>query len=114
MSMEISNRIVQLMKEHTGKGPPKCRTYLNGEMVTVLMRGGFTQAEQTLFEDGKWIDVRTARHAVQDTLAGKFVAVVEEVLRRPVIAFMSASHQDPDLQVELFLLEPRPEEDPPG
>ena len=110
-SMEISNTIVHLMKERTGKGPPKCRTYVHDELVTVLMRGGFSQAEQTLFEAGKWIDVRSGRHAVQDTLAARFIEAVEQILDRKVIAFMSASHQDPDLQVEMFLLEPRPEDE---
>lgn len=109
--MEISNTIVHLMKEHTGKGPPKCRTYIQDELVTVLMRGGFSQVEQTLFEGGKWIDVRSGRHAVQDTLAARLVAAIEQIMDRKIIAFMNASHQDPDLQVELFLLESRPEDE---
>ncbi|HVE67514.1 MAG TPA: Na-translocating system protein MpsC family protein [Solirubrobacteraceae bacterium] len=109
-AMEISNTVVHLMKEHTGKGPPKCRTYVQDELVTVLMRGGFSQVEQTLFEAGKWIDVRSGRQDVQDTLAARFIEAIEKILVRKVIAFMSASHQDPDLQVELFLLEPHPED----
>jgi uncharacterized protein YbcI len=110
-AMDISNAIVHLMKEHTGKGPPKCRTHVHDELVTVLMRGGYSQVEQTLFEDGKWIDVRTVRHTVQDTLAARFIEAVEQILDRKVIAFMNASHQGPDLQVELFLLEPHPDDD---
>jgi uncharacterized protein YbcI len=103
---EISRTLVQLLKEHTGRGPTKCRTYLEEELVFVLMRGGFSRSEQTLFEDGKWLDVRATRHALQDTLEGRFTEVIERVLGRQVVAFMSASHQDPDLQVEIFLLDP--------
>lgn len=33
-------------------------------------------------------------------------AVIEELTGRRVQAFMSTSHQDPDPQAELFLLEP--------
>jgi len=31
--------------------------------------------------------------------------IIEEEIHRQVIAFMSATHQDPDLNAELFLLD---------
>jgi hypothetical protein len=34
-----------------------------------------------------------------------FRQVVEEALRRPVVAFMGATHHDPELSAELFILE---------
>jgi uncharacterized protein YbcI len=103
---EISSTFVQLLKEHGGKGPTKCRTYMEDDLVIVLLRGGYTRAETTLFEDGKWLDVRTTRHAFQDTMEERLTTALERLIGRPVKAFMSASHQAPDLQVELFLLEP--------
>ena len=33
--------------------------------------------------------------------------MIEELTGRKVIAFMNASHQDPDLSAELFVLEPQ-------
>ena len=106
---EISRTFVKLHKEHSGRGPTGCRTYLEEDLVIVLLRGGFTRAEDTLFEDGKWLDVRSARHAFQDTMEGRFTVELERLIDREVHAFMSSSHQDPDLQVELFVLEPIPE-----
>jgi len=103
---EISSTFVQLLKEHAGKGPTKCRTYLEDELVVVMLRGGFTRAETTLFEAGKWLDVRESRQTFHDTMEGRFTAALERLTGRRVQAFMSASHQGPDLQVELFLLEP--------
>ena len=44
----ISRRIVHLLKEYYGKGPTKARTYHWGELVVVLLSGGFTRAEKTL------------------------------------------------------------------
>ena len=44
LSGQISTRFVQLLKEHSGKGPSRCRTYLEEDMVVVLLRGGFTLA----------------------------------------------------------------------
>jgi hypothetical protein len=35
-----------------------------------------------------------------------FVAAIEDLTGRTVIAFMSANHIDPDLAAEVFVLEP--------
>ena len=97
--------MVRLYKEHFGKGPTRCRTYLEPDLVVVVLGGGYTAAEQTLFENGKWYDVRSARQTWQDSMEVHFVDKIEELTRRRVSAFMSANRQDPDLAVELFLLE---------
>jgi uncharacterized protein YbcI len=74
------------------------------------MRGGFSRLENTLFEDGKFLDVRTMRHAFQDTMEGRFTEVIERLTGREVVAFRSASHQRPDLQMEVFVLDGGPEQ----
>jgi uncharacterized protein YbcI len=108
----ISTTFVQLVKEHADRGPTKCRTYFDDDLVVVLMQGGFSRLENTLFEDGKWLDVRSMRHAFQDTMEGRFTAAIERLTGREVAAFMSASHQRPDLQIEVFVLD-SPVADPP-
>ena len=105
--VEVSNRVVTLFRDFSGKGPSACKTHWAGsDMIVVLLRGGFTIAEQTLYEGGHEKSVRDSRHALQDTLEGRMSEIIEEVTGRQVVAFMSASHQVPDLQVEMFLLEP--------
>ena len=69
------------------------------------MTGGYHAAEQTLFEAGKWHEVRQARMSWQDTMQARFVETIERLTRREVKAFMSANHQSPDVTVELFVLE---------
>jgi uncharacterized protein YbcI len=101
----ISRRIVGLIKEHYGKGPTGARTFQFGDLVVVLLSGGYTQAEKTLIASGRQDVVSAQRAAFQDAMYPLFRQVVEEELRRPVIAFMSATHNDPDLNVELFILE---------
>ena len=114
IAAEISTTLVQLMKEHAGRGPTKCRTYIDDDLVIVLMRGGFSSLENTLFEDGKFLDVRAMRHVLQDTMEGRFTEVVERLTGRAVAAFMSASHQRPDLQLEVFVLDGDPDLERPG
>ena len=103
---DISTAIVGLYKQHYGKGPIHCRTYLEPNLVVVILGEGYTSSERTLFEAGKWYEVRNARQIWQDSMEERFVATIEELTGRKVSAFMSANRQGPDLAVELFLLDP--------
>ncbi|HSD23516.1 MAG TPA: Na-translocating system protein MpsC family protein [Solirubrobacterales bacterium] len=102
---DISTAIVGLYKKHYGRGPTRCQTYLAPNLVTVILGEGYTPSEQTLFEAGKWYEVRAARQVWQDSMHERFVTTIEELTRRKVKAFMSANRQDPDFAVELFVLE---------
>lgn len=105
LRQDISTAMVGLYKDHYGEGPTRCRTYLHPELVIVVLGGGYSAAEQTLWEAGKWYEVRQARLLWQDSMQAKFVDVIKELTGREVSAFMSANRQDPDLAVEMFLLE---------
>ena len=101
----ISNQIVGLLREHGGKGPTKCKTYFDDDLVIVLLRGGFTIADRTMFEAGKWLNVREAKQVFQDSIEVQLTEVIGRLTDRTVLAFMSASHQQPDLMIEAFLLD---------
>jgi uncharacterized protein YbcI len=101
----ISRRIVQLHKEFYGKGPTRAKTYINGDLVVVLMRGGFTRVEETLRQEGRGDSVVQQRADFQDVMVTRFKQVVEEETGRKVVAMMSGSHQHPDLLGEVFVLE---------
>ena len=111
----ISRRIVQLLARHAGKGPTKCKTHWAGsDTLVVVLGGGYTEAEQTLYERGRAEDVRAYRSAIQDALSADMSNEVESLTGRKVVAFMSCSHQEPDLLVEIFVLEPLISEDGDG
>jgi uncharacterized protein YbcI len=102
---EISNAMVRLYREHFGKGPTGAKTYVLDELVICVLRDGLTTVEKTLFERGRGDAVREMRVAFQDAVADRFTGVVEELTRRRVLAFMSQAHVDPDLAIEVFLLD---------
>ena len=104
LRQQLSNAIVALFKEHFGRGPEDCRAYLEPDLVVVVMSGGYHAAEQTLFEAGKWHEVRQARMSWQDTMQARFIDTIEQLTHRSVKAFMSANHQSPDVTVVLFVL----------
>jgi uncharacterized protein YbcI len=105
LRQDISAAMVGLYKRHYGEGPGRCRTYFHPELVIVVLGGGYSAAEQTLFEAGKWYEVRQARLNWQDSMQATFVDAIEELTGRKVAAFMSANRQNPDLAVEMFVLE---------
>lgn len=106
LRQDISTALVGLYKDHFGKGPTRCRTYLEPDLVVVILGEGYTASERTMFDAGRWYEVRSARQIWQDSMQELFVTTIEELTGRKVAAFLSANRQDPDLAVELFVLEP--------
>ena len=80
-------------------------------MVCVL-RGGFTTVERTLLDTGQVESVYQMRRSFQRVTEDDFRRVVEEATGRTVVAYMSSIHVDPDMAVELFVLEPLEEAAP--
>jgi uncharacterized protein YbcI len=105
-SAMISTSTVQLMNEYTGRGPTKAKTLINEDVVTVLLANTLSKGERKLVDNGRSERVLQLRHDYQLTMRDDLVAIVERQLDRKVIAFMSQNHIDPDLAVEVFVLEP--------
>ena len=103
----ISTAVVHVFSEHTGRGPTKARTTIDGETVVVILQDGLTKAEQRLVDAGRHTEVLVLRRTFQETMRDDLVAVVERLTARSVQAFMSANHIAPDTAAEVFLLEPR-------
>jgi len=102
----ISNHVVRTMSEYTGRGPTKARTYLNDDVVTVVLQDTLTKGERSLVGDNLDDLVLTMRKAFQCTMRTDLVSGVEDILGRTVMAFMSDNHIAPDAAVEIFLLAP--------
>lgn len=105
----ISNAIVGLMREYTGRGPMKARTTLRDNLVVVLLEQTLTKGEQVLVEKGRGENVLSLRHEYQEAMREEASAKVAAITGCKVLAMMSANHLDPDLAVELFVLDGPPE-----
>jgi uncharacterized protein YbcI len=110
----ISTGLVQLHSEFYGKGPTKAKTHMVDDTVICILREGFTTVERTLVEHGNREAVHDIRRNFQRAMESEFTSVVEGATGRKVIAYMSQIHTDPDLAVELFVLEPTEDESPAG
>jgi len=106
----ISNAIVQIHKEGYGKGATRARTRMMEDTIVVELDDVLTRVEQTLASAGRQDQVRETRQVFQQAHRDVFVAAVERITGRRVRAFMSQIHFDPDVAVEVFLLDPEREE----
>lgn len=106
LAAAISNAVVATFREHLGKGPDRARTHLDAEMAVTVLRGGFVAAERTLRRAGREAVVERVRGAMRDVMERDLVARVQQLTGRRVEAFMSALHQDPELNLEIFIFAP--------
>ncbi|MEA2659896.1 MAG: hypothetical protein QOF64_2495 [Candidatus Binatota bacterium] len=105
-SSAISTAVVHLIREYTGRGPTKAKTYVNHDLVTVVLQDTLTKGERSLVTDGRSDSVLHTRLLYQQTMRGALVETVERLTNREVLAFMSANHIEPDMAVETFVLVP--------
>ncbi len=109
--MSVSNAVVQAQKNFFGKGPVKARSYVLDDLLVVVMRGGYTTAEKTMLECGRGDVVRDFRQAYQNEMAGHLMGTVEGLTGRKVLTYQSQVMFEPDVIVELFVLEGRGDEE---
>jgi uncharacterized protein YbcI len=107
LAAAISNKIVRVITDYTGRGPTRARAYMQDDLVSVVVQDTLTKGERSLVQDGRADVVMTMRKAFQDTMRDEMVAGVEELTGRKVLAFFSANHIGPDAALESFLLAPR-------
>jgi uncharacterized protein YbcI len=109
LAAAISNSVVQELARATGRGPTRARTTLGENAVFVVLQDTLTRGEQTLADAGEGNAVLDLRRRWQQVMQTKMRSEVENLTGRRVIGFMSDNHIDPDLGVEVFVLEPQAE-----
>jgi len=102
----ISNAVVGIVHEYTGRGPTRARTSIRDDVVVVVLQETMLKAERSLVEDDKAELVAHMRRSFQQTMRADMSAAVASLTGREVIAFMSDSHLEPDYSVEVFVLAP--------
>ena len=68
MLVAISNVIVGLLREYTGRGPTKARTTIRDNVVVVLLEQTLTKGEQVLVNKGRAENVLTLRREYQEAM----------------------------------------------
>jgi uncharacterized protein YbcI len=106
LAAAISNAVVKTLARTTGRGPTRAKTTLGDNGVFVVLQDTLTVGEQSLTDAGQGQAVLDLRRRWQGVMQADMSREIEELMGRKVIGFMSDNHIDPDLAVEVFILEP--------
>ena len=102
----VSNAVVGILRETYGRGPTKAKSYLNDNIVLVVLEDILTTVEKTLVANDHEGLVREVRLVYQAAEAERFKSAVEIAIGRRVITYHSQVVFNPDMAFEVFVLEP--------
>lgn len=101
----ISNAMARIKRDYYGRGPARARTYIFDRLVFSVLDDVLTPAEQALKDAGRHGLVRRTRLAWEDVMTRTFTSTIEELTDAAVIGYHSQVVFDPDLAVEMFVLD---------
>jgi len=104
----VTDAMVALHQRHHHRAPATAKTLmLGGDLIACVLGGVYTTVEQTMIELQRSAIVQETRSAFQTAMAHRFIAEVERLSGRDVLAFISNHHVGPDVEIELFMLQPQ-------
>jgi uncharacterized protein YbcI len=107
----VSEAMIALHERYYHRTPVTAKTLLlDGDLLVCVLGGVYTDVEKTMIELQRMTVVQDTRSAFQNAMQHKFIAAVERLSGRVVLSFISNQHVGPDLEIELFMLEPVPSE----
>ena len=105
----VTDAMVALHVRYHHREPVTAKTLLlGGDLLACVMGGIYTDVEKTMIELQRTTIVQETRSAFQNAMQHKFISTVEDLSGRKVLAFISNHHVGPDVEIELFLLQPSP------
>jgi len=103
----VTDAMVALHERYHGRRHTTAHTQMmGGDMLACLLGEVYTDIEKTMIELQRKALVHETRSAFQRTMERRFIDEVERITARRVSRFISTHHVGPDLELELFLLEP--------
>src|SRR4051812_45886856 len=87
LSAAISNHVVRLFAEYTGRGPTRARTTIRENVVVCITEDGMTKAERRLTQEGEGELVVTVRRKFQSTMRDDLVGGIELFTGQRVVSF---------------------------
>jgi uncharacterized protein YbcI len=104
----VNEAMVALHERYHGRRPATARAQMMGPDVLACLLGEvYTDVEKTMIELQRQALVHETRSTFQRAMEYRFVAAVERLTGRRVAGFISTHHVGPDLELELFVLEPK-------
>jgi len=103
----VTDAMVVLHERYHNRVPATAKTLLLGsDLLACVLGGVYTDVEKTMIELQRATIVQETRSAFQTAMQHSFIAAVERLSGRDVLAFISNQHVGPDIEIELFMLKP--------
>ena len=103
----VTDEMIALHQRYHHRAPVTAKTLLlGGDLLACVLGGVYTTVEQTMIELQRSVIVQETRSAFQEAMQHKFIAAVQRLSGREVLAFISNHHVGPDIEIELFMLKP--------
>lgn len=100
-----ARKMTEIYKRYVGRGPALAKTYLEDDVVAVLLANTLTKAELALADRDQPDQIRRLRREFQKVIESDMQAMIEDTFGRPVKAFLSDHSVYPDYALETFILE---------
>ena len=101
----VTDAMVTLHRRYHHRAPVTAKTQLLGsDLLACVLGGVYTDVEKTMIELQQTTVVQKTRSEFQNAMQHKFIAEVERLTGREVLAFISNHHVGPDMEIELFML----------
>jgi len=101
----VTDSMVALHERYHHRAPVTAKSQLLGDDLLACVLGGvYTEVEKTMIELQRMTVVQETRSAFQNSMQQSFIAEIERLSGREVLAFISNHHVGPDVEVELFML----------
>jgi uncharacterized protein YbcI len=105
LNAAITRAVVRSHSEHAGRGPTKATAFFHDNVIVVVLEQTMTRSEQSLAASGRLDAVHDVRQELQRAMRADLVAAIERLTGCSVSAFMGDNSVEPDLAVELFVLD---------
>lgn len=105
LNAAVTREVIRVQSESHGRGPKKAFSFHNGNVLVTILEEVLSPAERKLAGNGQSEAVIKMRRLYQDNMAAEMKQRIEAVTGRRVTAVMSDNHVDPDMAVEIFILD---------
>ena len=101
----ISRGMTTIYKDFIGRGPTNVRTYIDEDVIAVLLTETMTKVEQSLVSDDRGDSVREIRREFPNSIKEQAVKLIEDTTGHTIVAFLSDHSVKPDTAIEVFVLD---------
>jgi uncharacterized protein YbcI len=110
---QLTNRLVKVISEATGKGPTRARIVVDRHWVLLIAEDVLTHAERQLVAAGRSELVRETRRRLHAVMCPELERSVAEAAGRPVTAVLSDMRVEDDVVLTAFRLQAAVVDDEP-